>query len=184
MTKPSYQHFDYRPISGALGAEIVREHRVRRWTRARLADADADARDRQLQKAAREPRRRGHATPEEEADRDQLGAVPSVGDLAQRDPEDRVEDREGRSVQEAEVGVGEAEVLLQLLGEDRRDLAIDEVVDVQHHEREQHVLRVRSSDLRRGLARSFRARHNRSGSYPDPTDPGHPEPIEVRQPCP
>ena len=66
--------------------------------------------------------------------RDQLAAIPDVGEPAERNAEERVEDREGGAVEEAELGVGDAEVGADALGEDREDLAVEEVEDVDDDE--------------------------------------------------
>ena len=134
----------------------VGEHREGRRRRARLADADADARRGELAEAAREARERRHQAPEGEADRDQRAPVPDVGEPPERNAEDRVEDGEGGAVEEADLGVAHAEVGFDVLGQDRDDLAVEEVEDVDEHQHAEQVIRVGAADLGRGLGLAVR----------------------------
>ena len=76
---------------------------------------------------------------ERQADRHQPAAIPAVGEPAERDAEQGVEDGEGGAVEEADLGVVEVEVALDVLGEDREDLPVDEIDDVDQDEDEQGV---------------------------------------------
>ena len=131
------------------GPEVVGQHRERRRRCAGLADADPDAVGRQRREAAGGARERGHQAPEPDADGDKVLARPGVRQPAQGDAEDGVEDRERRAVEETDLGVGNAEVGLNLLGEDRHDLPVDEVEDIDDDEDDRDVPRVASADLRR-----------------------------------
>ena len=127
--------------------EIVRDDREGAGTRRRLADADADARRGELAEVLREAGERRHRRPDRKADRHQAAAIPHVREPPERDAEQRVEHAEGGAVEEAHVGVGDAEVGLDVLREDRDDLAVDEVQHVDEHEHAEHVPGVGPADL-------------------------------------
>lgn len=131
------------------GREAVREHRVRGRVRAGLADPDADACRGELAERPREAGERRHAAPHREPQRDRAATGPAVRQPAERNPEHRVEDRERGPVQEAEILVGEAEVAADLLGEDREDLAVEEVEEVDDDQDAEQVARVRPADVGR-----------------------------------
>ena len=76
--------------------------------------------------------------------RDQAPAVPDVGEAAERDAEERVEDRERGAVEESQLGVRDAEVGADALGEDGEDLPVEEVEDVDQHQDAEDVARVAS----------------------------------------
>ena len=82
-------------------------------------------------------------------ERDQPAAVPDVGEAAERDAEDGVEDGEGGAVEEADLRVGDAEVGLDALGEDREDLAVEEVEDVDEDQDAEDVARRSGRPARR-----------------------------------
>jgi hypothetical protein len=128
------------------GGEVVREHRVGGGARAGLAHTHPHARGGQLREAAREPRKRGHQAPHAEPQRDQRASVPHVRETAERDAEQRVEDREGGAVQEADLRVAEAEIRLDLVRQDRDDLAIEEVEHVDGDQDAEDVARVARAD--------------------------------------
>ena len=129
--------------------EPVREERVRRGRRARLADADAHAREGEGREGPREAGERRHEAPERGAPRDEAAAVPRVREAAERDPEDGEEDGEDGAVEEPELRVRDAEVRLDALGEDRDDLPVEEVEDVDEDEDGEDVARIRPAP--RGL---------------------------------
>ena len=130
-----------------LGREVVGQHRERGGRSAGLADADPEAVGRQRREAARRSRQRRHQAPEGQADGDQALARPHVGELAQRNAEHRVEDGEGRAVEKADFGIGDAEVRLDLLGEYGNDLPIDEVEHVDDQQYAQGILGIAAADL-------------------------------------
>ena len=128
----------------ARGGEVVREQRERGGRRAGFADADGDARRGEFAEVARESRYRRRRAPERQRHRDQRATRPHVGELAERNPEERVEDRERGAEQESHLGIAEAEIALDLLVQDREDLAVDEVEHVDEDEDAEHVVRVAS----------------------------------------
>ena len=129
---------------------VVPEHGERRRPGARFADADADPVGGEGSEAAGGARQRGHQAPRGQADRDQALAGPHVGQAADRNPEDGVEDGERCAVEEAELGVADAEVVADVLGEDREDLTVDEVEDVDQDEDAQDVVGVPPAGRLRG----------------------------------
>ena len=63
----------------------------------------------------------------------------------------RVEDGEGGAVEEADLRVAHAEIGFDVLGQDRDDLAIEEIDDVDEHEHAEHVIRVGAAHAIGGL---------------------------------
>ena len=117
--------------SGALPLwKQIGEHRIRGGGRGRFTHAHADTGEGELGEAGGEARECGHQAPEPEAGRDHGAAVADIGQQPQGNAEDRVEDREGRAVEEAELRVAHPEISLDPFGQNGEDLAIDEVEDV------------------------------------------------------
>jgi hypothetical protein len=137
------------PVRG----EVVREQRVRRRAARRLADSDADPRQRELREALGQPRGRRHRAPERRTDGDDAAPRPAVGEARDRDAREGVEHRERGSGQESHRGVGDTEVSLDGLEEDREDLAVDEVEDVDDEQQAEHVARVAGGHRRLGPRR-------------------------------
>ena len=120
---------------GATGlGEPIGNHRIGRRTSGRLANANADAGKRKLAETAGEARHRRHPRPEGKAQRQQPCAHPVIRQPANRHPEQRVEHRKGRAVEESQLGIGEIEVALDVFSQDRQDLPIDEVHHIHQHE--------------------------------------------------
>jgi hypothetical protein len=103
---------------------------VRRRAAGGLADAHADPRDREVAEAPREARGRGHHAPGGAAHGDDRAPDAPVGEARDRDAGEGVEHREGAAGQEAHRRVGDAELAADRLDQDREDLAVDEVEDV------------------------------------------------------
>ena len=128
----------HRQRPGAfLRRKAVSDHRVRRGRQARLAHADADAREEERQEAVGKATGRGHHAPERHAHRDQVAARAAIREPRERDTHDRVEEGERQAAQQAELGVGDRQVALHRLDQQREDLAVDEGGgigrDEQHH---------------------------------------------------
>src|SRR3546814_2617066 len=60
-----------------------------------------------------------------------------------RNAEQRIEDRERRPREQAEFGVGQAEVRLDRLGQDVDDLPVEEIEDIDDQQDPQHRARLR-----------------------------------------
>ena len=56
--------------------------------------------------------------------------MPAIGKAPERDAEQRVEDAERGAEEEADIAVAQPEIALDVLREDRKDLAIDEIEDI------------------------------------------------------
>ena len=149
-----------------LAREPVGQHRERRRTRRCLADADADACRAQLDEARRQARQHGHPRPDGEAEAEQPRPHPVVGEPPERDAEQRVEHGKGGAVEEAELGVGQMEVVLDVLGQDRQDLPVDEVDRIDEHEQSEDVARVGAAERRRIAGDGGRFAGRRQGSLP------------------
>ena len=106
---------------------------------ARLADADADPRERKLAEIGGGAGKGSHRRPETEPDRQRADPVPAIRQPGERQPEQRVEQREGRAEQQPHLRIGQAEIGLQIRREDRDDLAIDEVECIDDREQSQHI---------------------------------------------
>ena len=85
------------------------------------------------------PDARGHRRPDGETDADQPDAVPIVRQPPERNAEQRIEHPERGAIQEADIGIVQPQVALDVLGEDRDDLPVDEVEDVDEEQDDQHV---------------------------------------------
>jgi hypothetical protein len=128
-----------------------------------LSDADAHPRQRELREALRQPGDRRHRAPQRGAGRDHAAPHAAVGEARDRDAGEGVEHREGPAGEEAHRGVGDAEVALDGLQQDREDLAVDEVEDVDDEQQPEHPARAggRGSGARAG-ALGARCRHARA----------------------
>ena len=104
----------------------------------RLADADAEARDDQLRKAAGEAGRRGQQAPDEDARRENLAALDPVRQPPERQPDHGVEQGED-GAEQAEGGVAERPLPPDALADAAEQLAVEEVHQV---DREEHGERV------------------------------------------
>src|SRR4030095_13212741 len=95
---------------------------------------DADARGRELRESPREPRRRRHGAPDREPDGDDGPARAAIREPRDRDAGRGVEERERDPREEAHRGVADPEILLDRLEQNREDLPVDEVEDVDDEE--------------------------------------------------
>jgi hypothetical protein len=122
-----------------LARKRVGDHRIRRGRQCRFADAYADARQEQLREVLRQSAQRRHQRPDDDADADDGLAVHAVGEPADRNAEQRVEDREGEALQQADLRVRHLQVALDGLHQQRNDLAVDEREYVEDQQREDQV---------------------------------------------
>ncbi len=139
--------------------KVVGDHRVRRRRQRRLADADAEAQQEEVPVLPSEAAARGHQAPGEETGGDQAAAAPRVGEPAERQPEEGVEEREAEPHEQAHLRVRDAEVAADRPHQETQDLAIDEREDVDHHQHADHVPGVAD-----GWVRSRRRAATRRGS--------------------
>ena len=127
----------------------VGDQRVGAGCRGCFANADADPRDRECRDVARETAERRHQRPQAKAQRQQPGPVPAVGEPAERDAEQRVEDRECRAVEKPQLGIVEPEIRLDVVGEDRKDLPVDEIEQIHEKQDTERIPAVRRHRLPR-----------------------------------
>src|SRR3989344_3405395 len=76
------QRIERERAAALFARDIVGDQAVRRRGAARLADADADAREQQFGEIAREAAERGEAAPHRERDGDHADAVAAIGQSA------------------------------------------------------------------------------------------------------
>ena len=76
----------------------------------RLAETDPDPGQEQLGERSGDAACGGHDAPERNADGDDAHTVAPVGEPADRKTHERVEDREGEPVQQADLRIGDADV--------------------------------------------------------------------------
>jgi len=131
----------------ALRGEEVGDERVGGRAAGGLADPHADPREGELHEVLGEAAEARHHAPDRETDRDDRAAHAAVGPTRQRDPERRVEDREGEPGQEPHLGIRRAERGLDRLDQDRQNLPVDEVHHVDEKEDPEHVVRVAGIEL-------------------------------------
>lgn len=97
-----------------------------RRLRGGFADADAEPRRRQKGKAAGEGGKPGGQRPEGDADRQQPGTDPAIGQSSDRQRKEDIEQREDRAVEQAHFRVADAQVLLDARIEDGKDVAVEQ----------------------------------------------------------
>ncbi|MNI43260.1 hypothetical protein D3C73_975850 [compost metagenome] len=79
-----------------------------------------------MRKVARQATGRGRQAPERHADRDDLRARIAVGQQGDGDAHDGVEQRKRQAVQQAELRVGQLQIVLDRFDHQRQDLPVDE----------------------------------------------------------
>ena len=119
--------------------KVVRDQGMRRRAPGSLPDADSDACDRQLEEVLGEAAGRRHEAPGRESDRDDRSPHTLVGPACDRDTKAGVEDGEGEAGQETHLGIGGAQVFFDRIEQNREDLPIDEVEDVDDEQDREHV---------------------------------------------
>jgi hypothetical protein len=142
-----------------LGREVVREQRVGGRAACGLADAHPDAGEGQLREALGQTREGGHGAPQDGAGGDHAAPWTPVGEAGDRDPGERVEDREGEAGEQPHRSVGHPELLLDRLDQDVQDLAIHEVEHVNREQERQHPVRVGAGRRFEGGAPGARRGH-------------------------
>jgi len=65
--------------------------------------------------------------------------MPTVRQPTQRHTKQRVEYRKGSPTQESQLSIGQVEVALDIDSEDREDLPIDEIEDIDHNQHAQDI---------------------------------------------
>ncbi len=71
--------------------------------------------------------------------REQPGADPAVDQPPEREREQRVEQREDGAVEQAQLGIADREVGLDLRGEDREDLPVEQAHRLRRRHQEQRI---------------------------------------------
>jgi hypothetical protein len=107
--------------------------------RPRLADADAYPEEHQLREILREPAQRGHRTPDRQAGGDDVAAASPIRQPRDRNTERRIEDREHEPRQQTELRIGQQQIRLDPLEQDREDLAVhvaEEIGEGEQRERQ------------------------------------------------
>jgi hypothetical protein len=107
------------------------------WRHApRLAHADQHARDDQLAVVRRHPASSGRSAPDGTGGGQDLDATGAVGQPAHRDGDEAVEQREIEACEQPELPVGDAQAILDRLGQDRDELAVQKV---EHIDKSEHA---------------------------------------------
>src|SRR3954447_4288730 len=73
--------------------------------------------------------------------------MPAVGESRDRDAEYRIDNREGRSIEEAQLRVADPQTRFDILRQDRDDLAIGKVADVDDEQYREYVPRIHVSHV-------------------------------------
>ncbi len=121
---------------GALLLRVhVRNQGMRRWRESRLADTDTHPRQHQMHEVLRQATCRRHRAPKRHRHRDDVDPMCPVRQSSDGDAQRRIERRERHARDHAELPIGQTKVCLDGLDEDRNDLAIDEVEEVQQRQR-------------------------------------------------
>ena len=115
-----------------------------------LPDPHAEASHQQLTESLDEARRQGEAAPQEESDRDDRSAYAPVRPTSDRNPRERIEERERGASQEAHRGVRDAELLLDGFDQHPEDLPVEHVEDRDAEENSQDVGRVGGGNIEGG----------------------------------
>ena len=109
------------------GGKVVRDDGVRRRHAARLAHAHQHPRQRQLRIARRHAAGHRRRAPQRAGDCQHAHAVDAIGQPADGNREHAIEEREVQSADQPELPVGDAEIVLDRLRENRQELSIQEV---------------------------------------------------------
>jgi hypothetical protein len=115
---------DAEDAAPALGREVVRNERVGRWRATRLADADEDARERQLPEAMGQAGRGRSQAPQSDRHRGDAAARAAVGQARDGDADRGVEDREREAEQKAQLRIRQAEIPLDVVTQHREDQSV------------------------------------------------------------
>ena len=132
----------------AVGREVVLQQRQRRRVQRRLAGADADARQEQRRVGRGEAAGHRHEAPDGDAGEDQPAAVPAIGEPGDHHPEEGVEHRERPAEQEAHLGVGDLQAMLDVRHQLRDHFAVDEREHVGQQQDHHHVPGIRGARVR------------------------------------
>ena len=68
-----------------------------RRTASRLSQPNTDAGHQELSEVLREPRQRGHATPDSHRNRNNIASISAIGPVGDRDPRGHIDQREGKA---------------------------------------------------------------------------------------
>ncbi len=117
----------------------VGNDRVRRRAAAGLSHADADPGQEQLRVVLDEAAHRGHEAPDADGEGHDVAPIAGVGPARDRNAGGHVEERKGEAGEQTQLGVGQPEVRLDRLLQDRQQLTIDEVEGVDDRQQHQSV---------------------------------------------
>ncbi len=134
---------DAKGIGPASRLVIIADDRVGRRRAARFADRDADARKQQEKEAGGKPAQRSHERPDRDAQRYDDHSVEPVRGHGERYAHKRIEEREGRPVEEAVFGVGEPEGVGDGLPDDGEQVPVNKVERVNQCEDDQDITAIR-----------------------------------------
>src|SRR5262249_8522328 len=160
------EHPDGDGARSQTGSEEIAEERGRRRRTGGFADADAEPRGRELREISRDAGRGGQETPNEDAAGEHAPAVGSIGQPAERQPDDGVQEREDGGEQ-AERRVAQAPLAPDAFADAANELAVEEVHQVDREEDRQPVDR-RRRDAPDGRGRPRRGGRGRKGKAPPP----------------
>ncbi len=135
--RPERKHGErHRPLRGR---EIVRDDRAGARRAARLADADADARQQQLHVVLRQAAARRHHRPRDQAERDDVAPVAAVDQPGDREAEHDVEQRQRHAGEERDAGIGQLQLEPDRFEHRRDHVAVGDAERVDEHHHQQHV---------------------------------------------
>ena len=131
-----------------FGREGVGDQRIGGGGMGRAARGEEDAAADELHEILREAAERGDQPDQGDAARQHIFSRPDVGEAGKRDADEEIADDRGRAAEEAELPVGQPEILLDLLGEHAEHGLIEEGDEGREDDREQ-------SPVARGRRRPF-----------------------------
>ena len=103
---------------------------MRRRRSGSFANADAKTGEQQLGKGHRGAAECGHAAPYREPDSDHILSRGAIGKARKRKSGERIKKNKGGAQQPPELGIGQAHIGLDVLGDQRQNLPVDKIQDV------------------------------------------------------
>ncbi len=125
----------------ALFRKRIGDHRECARAQRRFADPDTHACGRQRNETARHTAERGGHTPDEHADRNDVAATEAIREHTHRQAENRIHQRERDALEQADLGIGDMQVLLQRTDQESEDLPVGVRQGVAEHQHEYRVPR-------------------------------------------
>jgi hypothetical protein len=121
-----------------------------------FADPDADAAGTSCAKFCAKPHASGEQAPQTCCRSDDPRPIARLGKARDRNTEHGIEKREGEPRHHAKLPVGKVQLILDRLGEDRDDLPVEEIEDIDDQQNRQRVATVR---------RGYRRDDGRGGGF-------------------